>query len=145
MKSPRLERDFPNLRSTAYEVKSEEDEEYNCIAWAANVKNRMIWWWPNTGYWPREPENDASVQEFMEVLRAFLGYEVCATSDLEKGCEKVALYVDHDGEPQHMARQLPSGRWTSKCGDLEDIEHELSGLEGDLYGKATMFLKRKAS
>lgn len=39
------------------------------------------------------------------------------------------------GIPSHAARQLPNGRWTSKCGQAEDIEHDLRDLEGRLYGK----------
>lgn len=43
------------------------------------------------------------------------------------------------------ARQLPSGLWTSKLGEMEDIEHTLRGLKGDIYGAATGFLKRPAN
>ena len=43
---------------------------------------------------------------------------------LEPGFEKVALYA-LGGVPKHAARQLSSGRWSSKLGDLEDVEHTL--------------------
>jgi hypothetical protein len=46
---------------------------------------------------------------------------------------------------KHAARQLPSGRWTSKIGVLEDIEHSLRDLEGDEYGTATVLMKRPAA
>ncbi|MCY7407984.1 MAG: hypothetical protein LH631_11575, partial [Alkalinema sp. CAN_BIN05] len=46
-----------------------------------------------------------------------------------------------DARPQHVARQLPNGLWTSKLGRLEDIEHELDGLSGDLYGTVQKFMK----
>lgn len=42
-----------------------------------------------------------------------------------------------------MARQLPSGAWTSKLGGLEDIEHEaLDAINCDSYGEPVQFLKR---
>ncbi len=47
-----------------------------------------------------------------------------------------------DGVPKHAARQLPNGRWTSKCGELEDIEHALEGVVGIWYGTVAHLLKR---
>lgn len=44
--------------------------------------------------------------------------------------------------PKHAARQLASGRWTSKLGKLEDIDHALHDLEGMLYGAVVLFMKR---
>jgi hypothetical protein len=47
-------------------------------------------------------------------------------------------------EVTHAARQLPSGAWTSKLGDWEDIEHNaLSGLESSFYGRVSIILKRQ--
>jgi hypothetical protein len=37
---------------------------------------------------------------------------------------------------------LVSGRWTSKLGNAEDIEHELRALEGEIYGAVALILKR---
>jgi hypothetical protein len=76
---------------------------------------------------------------------ATLGFATCADGLLETGVEKVALYVDAAGVPTHMARQLPSGAWTSKLGRLEDIEHDnpnrLAG-PAPSYGKVALFLSR---
>jgi hypothetical protein len=49
-----------------------------------------------------------------------------------------------DGEPTHAARQLPNGKWTSKLGRWQDIEYELDGLVGKMYGTVTVnqILKR---
>lgn len=33
-------------------------------------------------------------------------------------------------------------RWTSKLGELEDIEHDLTDLEGAAYGKVVLLMKR---
>ena len=40
-------------------------------------------------------------------------------------------------------RQLPDGRWTSKLGKAEDIEHESpDDVAGRIYGEVDEFLKR---
>ncbi|HEV3083903.1 MAG TPA: hypothetical protein VGY66_29240 [Gemmataceae bacterium] len=67
----------------------------------------------------------------------------CAGPELESGFEKIAVYALASGAPTHAARQLPSGAWLSKLGDLQDIEHQtLEALEGRDYGKAVRFLRR---
>jgi hypothetical protein len=73
---------------------------------------------------------------------ATLGFLPCESSALEDGFEKIALYATPDGEPTHAARQLPTGRWTSKLGRWEDIEHELDGLVCEMYGAVRQILKR---
>ena len=78
----------------------------------------------------------------MRVFEA-MGYEACDDRQLEASVEKIAIYAK-DGVPTHMARQLPSGDWTSKCGAGEDITHTLVGLEGDLYGAVSVVMRRKA-
>jgi hypothetical protein len=94
-------------------------------------------------YWPENVPRDESVRAFIAAFGT-LGYVSCEDDTLENGFEKVAIYVDEDGIPTHMARQLQSGQWTSKCGELEDIEHEtlesLGGING--YGSVAQFLKR---
>jgi len=143
MSSSSLERDFPSLRSTQYDVTSPEDAQYNCIAWAAGFNDR--WWWPSrrpSYYWPGDPD-DQSMGAFIAVF-ASLGYAICDSDTPEAGFEKVAIYANESG-PTHIARQLPTGEWTSKCGGLEDIAHTLSGLEGDCYGKVAVIMRRKAA
>ena len=64
--------------------------------------------------------------------------------ELEPGYEKVCIYTSDDGSPEHVARQLSSGTWTSKIGKLEDIEHSTpAALEGKEYGKAKVIMQRK--
>jgi hypothetical protein len=120
------------------------DDKYNCIAWAAgDTKN---WWWPDevsepeSGHWP----SGVPRLETLEVFRAAfatLGYLVCDHDQLEAGFEKVALFA-LAGVPKHAARQLPNGRWTSKLGPMEDIEHSLHDLEGNAYGAVVLVMKR---
>ena len=69
-------------------------------------------------------------------------YEPCDDGALEDGFEKVAIYA-LSFTVTHMARQLASGRWTSKLGELEDIEHETPAeLEGDIYGIVVQYMRR---
>jgi hypothetical protein len=136
---------FPDLSGEAQET-SPKDDCYNCIAWAAGDTER--YWWPidfptNGVYWPIPPED--TVQGFIGAF-VTLRYEVCDNGDAEAGFEKVVLYVDATGAPSHMARQLPSGKWTSKIGKLlEDIEHptpeDLCGFD-KAYGRIDTFMKR---
>lgn len=83
--------------------------------------------------------------EAFEQAYAELGYEVCENGVFENNFEKVALYADKFGSPTHAARQLLNGRWTSKCGQLEDIEHELNALTGQSYGNVSRYMKRPQS
>jgi hypothetical protein len=65
------------------------------------------------------------------------------TADLELGFEKVALYGLAESYT-HAARQLPDGRWTSKLGNEEDIEHDSpEAVAGGLYGELVLFMKRR--
>lgn len=142
MRSALLETIFPNLRNTKYEIESPKTPKYNCIAWAAGVTNRP--WWPincNPYYWPIEPRVE-SLEAFINAFKA-LGYKTCNDRNHEIEFEKVAIYVDSEQIPTHMARQISSKDWSSKCGDLQDITHTLEGLEGLKYGKIAQIMKRR--
>lgn len=121
---------------------SPETDEYNCIAWAYEITDKWLWPGHQDSYWP-SGVTGADLLESITQLFLSNGYEKCDTPELEEGYKKVAIYVNQQG-PTHIARQVESGRWTSKLGILEDIEHEtLEALEGDAYGKATAFLKKR--
>lgn len=143
MKCPRLEEVFPKLVDTDYEKTSCADAMYNCIAWAAEDTSRP--WWPDASreyaYWPIAVF-DTSVATF-ELAFSTLGYQSCGLDDtIERGFRKVAIFAA-DGKVQHMARQLPGGEWTSKCGKGEDIRHPLTTLESDTYGRVAIILRRR--
>lgn len=142
MVAPDLEALFPALRGRSYEIKSPRDHRYNCIAWAAgDAKN---WWWPDQfleDFWPAGVARAETVEAFLDAFAA-LGYAVCDDDRLEAGYEKIAIFV-LAGVPHHAARQLPSGRWTSKLGLLEDIEHALHDLTGMLYGSVALVMRRR--
>jgi hypothetical protein len=136
------EQQFPNLATTEYCVTSPHTAKYNCFAWAAGQDDR---WWDTLEsesfyYWMSGVPNELTISAFIQAYET-LGYLPCKNSELEAGFEKIALYV-LDGDVSHAARQLPTGRWTSKLGRWEDIEHELGGLVGELYGSVQQLLRR---
>lgn len=134
-----LEDSFPGLRNTEYRITSPINDSYNCIAWAAQDTARF--WWPVDGYWPSDVPRELSLTAFRKAY-ARLGFEPCRSCEPEPQVEKIALFYNRNGAPTHAARQLSSGRWTSKLGRSVDIEHELNALEGDVYGRVAEFLKR---
>jgi hypothetical protein len=135
---------FPRLKRARFAISSPQTPSYNCIAFAAQDTQR--WWWPSPSYyyWPPDVDRAEDLQAFIAAF-ATLGYEPCADGSAERGFEKVALFADAQGKPQHAATQLPSGRWTSKLGNDEDINHSIYGLEGGRYGDVAQYLRRKIS
>ena len=93
------------------------------------------------GYWPEGVPREKTLEAFVAAY-ATRGYTVCADGSLEPGFEKIAIYTKPAGTPAHAARQLPSGSWTSKLGDEQDIEHELEGVECIRYGSVKQFMRR---
>lgn len=141
MKSAFIEQLFPRLRGTGYRITSPEDPSYNCIAWAAGEDER--WWWPASGYyWPPSVDTRLTLEAFVAAF-SDLGFRLSDSPDPIAGIEKVAIFVDAHGAPTHAARQLPSGRWTSKLGQLEDIEHDgAADVGGSDYGEIGAVLER---
>jgi hypothetical protein len=141
MPSDELEQLFPNLAGSGYSIESEQNETYNCVAWAAGVTDD--WWWPEeNAHWPVEPRAP-TLDSFVRAFET-LGYEPCDTSEVEPGYEEVAIYVSRAGLATHAARQLATGDWTSKLGDMEDITHRLDALEGPApaFGRVEQILRR---
>lgn len=133
---------FPRLGPSGYTITSPASVGYNCIAWAAGDEQR--WWWPDkmaTGYWPSNAPREETLEAFVHALKT-IGYTACESEAIEPEMEKVAIYCLPGGKPTHVARQLPNGKWTSKLGKLEDIEHTLDGLVSSDYGSVGQYLKR---
>ena len=141
MTSPEIEESFPRLAATDYRVTSPGDPYYNCIAWAAGESTRC--WWPRYGYyWPPDVPREPALNAFVEAF-ATLGYRASASPDPVAGLEKVAIFVDTGGQPTHAARQVLTGRWTSKLGNEEDIEHvSVADVGGAVYGEVAVVLER---
>lgn len=135
-----IERQFPQAHGK-HVVTSEEDDNYNCIAWAAEG-DKTAWWSHEKGYkWPgpRSPRIESLVAVF-----SGLGYVKVDSPHLDPGFTKVALY-HKDGMWQHAARQLPTGRWASKLGPDEDIEHDDPDcMCGDSYGSLYCLMQKRS-
>jgi hypothetical protein len=119
---------------------------YNCIARAVGDETQ---WWEHGArlcYWPPAIQRGDNLESWIKVFE-YHGYSKTNDTFLEQGCERVAIYVDLDMSPTHVAKQLPDGRWKSKLGKGHDIEHDtLDALEGnqmDEYGIVAQCLKRK--
>ena len=130
-----IDEEFPGID---YTITSEEDDAYNCVAWAAGYNDG---WWSHAEGYQWIGERGASVQSLILLFNT-LGYAECDSDDLESDYEKVVLYAI-DGNWTHVARQLSNGRWTSKLGMYEDIEHaNPADLSGDLYGDVHCIMRR---
>lgn len=139
-----LEALFPSLRSARFDVTSPPDHRYNCIAHAATDATR--WWEPvalGGYYWPPGVPRAMTLASYQAAFES-LGYTRCVSGGLERGVERVAIYVDGQGTPTHAARQLPSGAWTSKLGKEVDIEHaDPVSVAGAHYGSVAVYLRRR--
>jgi hypothetical protein len=130
---------FPRLTAQNHPITSPPSADYNCVAWSA--ADTEHWWQPGV-FWPVEaPSVEFGIVLLEEAFRA-LGYEACDDAALERGFEKVALYGNNTFYT-HAARQLPDGKWTSKLGSEEDIEHDTPEDVADgVYGAIVQFMKR---
>lgn len=135
---------FPRL--SEYRVTSPKDPTYNCIAFAAGDTTRK--WactpFPIPGYyWPsgaiQGDKPDALQSAFEQV-----GFELADNGELEVEYDKIALYADENGNWSHAAIQTESGKWASKLGNEEDIEHtDPHCFVGSLYGNLVCFMRRR--
>lgn len=142
MTEDRLLERHPRLREGTFQKTSPATPAYNCIAWAAEDELR---WWSATDfelyYWPDGVPPDNTVDAWAAAL-ATVGYEPCEGHAPEPGVARIAIY-GRDGEAYHVARQLATGRWTSKLGQSIDIEHDLEGLAGGGYGEVMLIMCRR--
>ena len=130
---------FPRLTESSYRSTSPADMRYNCVAWAAG--DSQHWWQPGV-HWPVPTSRDDFGVGALEQAFQSLGYEACPDDLLETGFEKVALY-GFGFFYTHAARQLASGKWTSKLGKAEDIEYDCpDDVAGGLYGEVVQFMRR---
>lgn len=139
----RLYRVFPDLaNSKVAEWTSKETDRYNCVAYVVGDKRRH--WWPANqpnSFWPNDDRE--TTDAFVEYFES-RGFSLCGDGDFEPGSEKIAIYVK-DGSPTHVALQRSDrrGAWSSKLGLDVDIAHAIEDLEGELYGRALVFMRRQ--
>ena len=134
---------LPHLSAEGYQVTSEPNDDYNCIAYAAGETDR--WWSHIIGadyYWPEHASHTPSIQSLIEAF-AGLGYELCENAGNEPGFSKIALYANWQGDWTHAAVQMPDGGWSSKLGLYEDIRHRApESLDPEFYGDVHCFMCR---
>lgn len=133
---------FPGLAAGGYRITSPESDSYNCLAWVASRNDR--WWWPHPdAFWPEGAPLATTLAAFEAAYR-MLGYTPCPGANFELRFEKIAIFADAMGTPTHAARQLDSGKWTSKLGRSVDIEHASpDALNGPSYGSPALFMDRR--
>lgn len=133
---------WPNLSPSNYELKSNPTPDYNCVAWANGVNTEPI---DLSLDEDGEPliYPDLSSLPYIEYFQKE-GFVLCEDADFEEGFEKIALYENHKGSFEHVARQLGKDLWTSKLGEWEDIQH--TSLEAlayrNYYGTPKWYMKR---
>lgn len=131
------------------EARSPQTIDYNCLAFAAGETTR--WWEPYVipptqpgVFWPSEVRPDNGVDDWVAAL-ATVGFMPCADGSLDPQLVKVAILGVGD-TAEHATRQLANGRWVSKLGGLEDIEHDTpEAVGGADYGEVLRFLCRPRS
>ena len=138
-----IDEHLPLLAAEGYQVTSEPNGDYNCIAYAAGETDR---WWSHLAkvdyYWPEHATRTPSIQSLIEAF-AGLGYEPCEDASDEPGFSKIALYANPQGDWTHAAVQLPGGGWSSKLGLYEDISHRTpESLDPGFYGGVHCFMRR---
>jgi hypothetical protein len=141
----RLQAVFTGLGSARFDITSSSTHDYNCVGWALGRSDE---WWGTDPFsvelglyqWMAGVPLVDTLDSWSAIFES-IGYRVGEPDTLEAGFEKIAIFGRSDG-PQHVARQLPSGRWTSKLGRGVDIEHDLRDLEGDRYGSVVRIMTR---
>lgn len=137
-------RRFPLADPGSWTETSPQTDDYNCAAWVVGVTDAK--WWPEPEaaeyYWPAGALRDGTIDAFIDGYGT-LGFAVCVDGELEAGFEKLVIYGTSRGSPQHVALQLQTGRWTSKLGNEEDIEHtSVDVLRRSRYGEPLVFMRR---
>jgi hypothetical protein len=120
---------------------------YDSVAWAADEDARV--WAPDlelgTCYWPPGVPQERTLNAFTKLFMS-MGYEILLNTqpyELESDFQRIAIYIDSRDRPTHVARQLPTGKWTSKLPSREDIQHDSPAcLEGTYFGYVAKTMRR---
>lgn len=137
--------DFPRLTPQNHHVTSPETQDYNCVAWA--MGDTEHWWQPGVYWLPADwPADDFGLGALEQAFIA-TGYESCEhDGSVEDGFQKVAIYGTSGLVYTHAARQVATGKWTSKLGRGVDIEHDApEDVAGGIYGQVMGIMKRRTA
>jgi hypothetical protein len=148
---------WPNLQlginSEITSLKDLPGNAYNCVAFALGEENSiadMLIYskWVDLSACGLDNANLTHTAEaYASLFNHFYHFERCLSADREAGYTKIALFEGYDEDDElnflHVAIQLENGKWKSKLGNYEDIEHDsLEVLSGKLYGHPSIFMKR---
>jgi hypothetical protein len=138
-----IEQLFPNLCGTSWAIKSRRTKRYNCLAWGAGEKHRR-WDYNIPWFWPPGVSRLPGIAYLVGAYQVF-GFVVCNQNQCLKYdpiCDTIVLY-ELNCYGTHAARLVHNEMWSSKLGDLEDIQHETpEALSGSLYGNPAVYMKR---
>ncbi len=137
---------FPALAKGGFQITSAVDKRHNCIAANTGAGDTAKWWWPLPAdvpevYWPAGVLRVETLTACRDAF-ASIGFVDCDDGDVEAGIEKIVIFSNDQDVPLHAAKQQAKGRWTSKLGERDDIEHSLPDLEGVVYGAVARIMKR---
>src|SRR5258706_6419193 len=106
-----LELIFPKLADCEWQLRSDAEKQYNCLAWAFGSTES---WWESIRYhgyyWPARIPREDSVDNWVKIAELH-GFELCADGEFDAGSEKLAIFVNQFGEPGHIARSAEDSGW----------------------------------
>ncbi len=132
-----IKKHFPNLTFESFKYTSEKTDDYNCAAWSIEIEDEWIQF--------RDPKGmlDVSITTYINYFTN-LGFSITNDKNFEEGVKKIAIYKNEQDEFKHVARLMSNGKWTSKIGDWEDIEHDtLEVLADRSYGKPCLIMEKR--
>ena len=138
----RLRFPFPKLTDANHRKTSPESPHYNCFGWA--ILGREVLMGPKDGwFWPADVPLDLRLSTFHLLLDA-LDFQRCESGDPELDFDRVLLYGSGENVT-HAARQLESGKLTSKRGIFgDDIEHDTAdAITGGEYFEILAYFRRR--
>ncbi len=117
---------------------SKQTWDYNCVMWALHIDHI----WKDFGYSDDGYLNpDQTTTPYINFYKEN-GFVICENALLEDGFEKICIFSNR-GNFSHVSRQLADGRWASKMGNYEDIEHSaVTDVGGVGYGNPEFYMKR---
>ncbi len=139
LKNSEIELSWSNLQENLnFIFTSKQTWEYNCVMWSLNRDDEWRdFFYSDDGYVNPDQSINPYVAYFQEN-----GFETCENSSLEVGALKICIF-SKNGIFSHVSRQLQDGRWASKMGNYEDIEHltefDVSGLG---YGSPDIYMQK---
>jgi hypothetical protein len=136
-----FDKDYPYLKGN-YTKTSDETILYNCVAYVLGEYDKIYSSYEEEGIWIDGLEKTHTPKNYADFFKKIKGFEICKNADFDDKYEKIAIYGLED-EFLHVAIQLQNGKWSSKIGEYEDIEHNsLKAVGGGRYGYPIIFMQR---